>query len=191
MHVVEEEYISQTNLDQTFSELSEKNSLEASIHSTIENRTHKTQTPHPTLVWIDFVDRKLTFGTVDQRHVILRNIKDLPSFPLAISHIPTMHCIAVLCREFPQYPYFGKIMNQDDKFDLVDFLTEDKKEQINKKKYNPRYDKQNSIDYENSKSLLGLGLDVSAIVGSDSQMFMPFHEIFHNFLERCERRFIH
>ncbi|KAA6388862.1 MAG: hypothetical protein EZS28_015611 [Streblomastix strix] len=181
MHVVEEEYISQTNQDQTFSEVSEKNSLEASIHSTIENPTHKTQTPHPTLVWIDFVDRKLTFGTVDQRHVILRNIKDLPSFPLAISHIPTMHCIAVLCREYPQYPYFGKIMNQDDKFEPRDFLIEDKKEQINKKQQNPRYDKQNSIDYENSKSLVGLGLDVSAIVGSDSQMFMPFHEIFHNF----------
>ncbi|KAA6369940.1 MAG: hypothetical protein EZS28_034533, partial [Streblomastix strix] len=138
-----------------------ENHLEASIHSTIENPTHKTQTPHPTLVWIDFVDRKLTFGTVDQRRVILRNIKDLPSLPLAVAPIPTLHCIAVLCREYPQYPYFGKILNSDDKFETKDFFNEDGKGQNNRKNQKPIYDKQNSIDYENSKSLVGLGLDLA------------------------------
>ncbi|KAA6370052.1 MAG: hypothetical protein EZS28_034422 [Streblomastix strix] len=137
MHVVEEEQVSQTNQDQTFSELSEKSNLEASIHSTIENPTHKTQTPHPTLVWIDFVDRKLTFGTVDQRRVVNRNIKDLPSLPLAVAHIPTMHCIAVLCREYPQYPYFGQIINSDDKFETEDFYNEDEKDQNNRKNQKP------------------------------------------------------
>ncbi|KAA6401256.1 MAG: hypothetical protein EZS28_003219 [Streblomastix strix] len=183
MHVVEEEQISQTNQDQTFSELSEKSSLEASVHSSVENSIDKTPTPHPTLAWIDFVDRKLTFGTVDQRRVILRNIKDLPSLPLAISHIPTMHCIAVLCREYPQYPYLNKIKNSDDEFETKDFFNEDGKDQNDTKQQKPRYDKMKNIDYENYQSVIGLGLDVSAIVGSDSQMFMPFHEIFHNFFQ--------
>jgi hypothetical protein len=38
-----------------------------------------------------------------------------------------MHCISVLFREYQQFPYFGKIMNSDDKFETKDFFNEDGK----------------------------------------------------------------
>ncbi|KAA6378796.1 MAG: hypothetical protein EZS28_025676, partial [Streblomastix strix] len=97
------------------------------------NTTIKTQIPHPNLVWIDYVDKRLTFGTVDKRNIILRQIKDLPSLPLSVMHIPTMHSLA------------------------------------------------------KSQSLIGLGLDVSGILGVDQQMYKPFHDLYMNYLQSREK----
>lgn len=99
MRIKDEEETSQINQDDISSDGSEKVSLPGSQISSKENATNKTPIAHPTLVYIDYVERRLTFGTIDKRNIILRNVKDLPSLPLSIAHIPTIHAIAVLCRE--------------------------------------------------------------------------------------------
>jgi hypothetical protein len=116
MRIVDEEISLKFNKNEDFDEENEKNSNNGSLHSSTGENTTKTDVPHPTLAWIDYVEQKLTFGTINKRRLITRNVKDMPSLPLAIAHVPTLHAIAVLCREHSQFPNYDPIKN--DKLDL-------------------------------------------------------------------------
>ncbi|KAA6403876.1 MAG: hypothetical protein EZS28_000600 [Streblomastix strix] len=106
MRVVDEQPTLSFKQDQESIDGSDKQSQKGSQVSSKGDDTQLTQIPHPTIAWIDYVEQRLTFGTIDKRRIITRQIKDLSSLPLSIAHIPTMHAIAVLCREYSQYPYY-------------------------------------------------------------------------------------
>ncbi|KAA6398865.1 MAG: hypothetical protein EZS28_005607 [Streblomastix strix] len=185
MRIKDEEETSQINQDDISSDGSEKVSLPGSQISSKENATNKTPIAHPTLVYIDYVERRLTFGTIDKRNIILRNVKDLPSLPLSIAHIPTIHAIAVLCREHSQYPYYDQAVENNKYFEQNNLSISEDKDEIAQKK--PQYYRDQNINYQNSKQLIGLGLDESGIVGVDRQMYMPFHEIFQDYLHQRKK----
>ncbi|KAA6373861.1 MAG: hypothetical protein EZS28_030612 [Streblomastix strix] len=112
MRVVDEQPSLQFLQDDNLNKGNDKIDLEKQSFNTNTEDTTKTQIPHPTVAWIDFTDQKLTFGTIDKRRIITRQIKDLPSLPLAVAHVPTMHAIAVLCREHSNYPYYEQTQEQ-------------------------------------------------------------------------------
>ncbi|KAA6367044.1 MAG: hypothetical protein EZS28_037429, partial [Streblomastix strix] len=85
MRVVDEQPSLQFLQDDNSNKGNDKNDLEKTSFNTNTEDTTKTQIPHPTVAWIDFTDQKLTFGTIDKRRIITRQIKDLPSLPLAVA----------------------------------------------------------------------------------------------------------
>ncbi|KAA6377208.1 MAG: hypothetical protein EZS28_027265 [Streblomastix strix] len=96
IHIVEEETSLEFNKNEDIYEENEKQDQNESQLNDKEVNKHKSQIPHPTVVWIDFTDQKLTFGTINKRHIVIRDVKDMPSLPLAVAHIPTLHAIAIL-----------------------------------------------------------------------------------------------
>ncbi|KAA6398068.1 MAG: hypothetical protein EZS28_006409, partial [Streblomastix strix] len=166
---------------------SDDNSLFGSLPSIIGENSHKTDIPHPTIAWIDYLEQKLTFGTINKRRMVTRDIKDVSSQPLAIAHIPNMHAIAILCREHSSYPYDNAVeeyqQEQNNKKDKISTLKQ--------KEYNDRKQiEQGVVQYKGSGitgSLMGLGLDVTGIVGNESQMYMPFHDLYTNYLQESEK----
>ncbi|KAA6376302.1 MAG: hypothetical protein EZS28_028172 [Streblomastix strix] len=158
MRVTDEKPSLQYKDDDDCNELSDSNSQSQSQSSLEGVGTHKTEIPHPTLVWIDYVDRKLTFGTIDKRSVLTRQIKDLPSIPLAIAHIPTLHAIAVLCQEYTKYTLTNQVQPENIDFDINNFYKQDQKRQnLSKLKEKGT---QYYLNRENYTSFAGLGLDI-------------------------------
>ncbi|KAA6392314.1 MAG: hypothetical protein EZS28_012158 [Streblomastix strix] len=184
MRIKEEEQTQYPNSDDKSSDGDEMNSQQESLQ-TLKGLTQKTQTPYPTLAWIDYVERRLTFGTVDKRSVLLRKVKDLPSLPLSIAHIPTLHAIAVLCREYSQQPYYNYFDEENQNFDYTELFSTKEKE----------YEEGNLLDMndkqvvipESQKSLVGLGIDFSGIVGVDQQQYFPYHDLFMSYLSQREK----
>lgn len=64
---------------------------------------------------------------MDKRCVLTRKIKDLPTVPLGIAHIPTLHAIAILCREYSPYPYYETNESENKDFNSNNFFISDKK----------------------------------------------------------------
>ncbi|KAA6396670.1 MAG: hypothetical protein EZS28_007805 [Streblomastix strix] len=181
IRVVDEELTLQQYQSDNKSEYSEKNSMDRSQQSQQIDSTVKTEIPHPTLVWIDYVDKKLTFGTIQKRKTILRDVKDLPSLPLAVAHLPSLHAVAVLCREYSQYPYYEQVQELNENFDRNEFLkAEDTRQE--QEKTSIKYGMKDLDNNFSSSSLVGLGLDVSGILGVDPHMFQPYYQIFHNYV---------
>ncbi|KAA6400614.1 MAG: hypothetical protein EZS28_003855 [Streblomastix strix] len=112
MRIKEEDAQLQSIKDESSNLNEETSLLNNSQHVSGSNTTSKTPVPHPTLAWIDYVQKRLTFGAIDRRNIVIRDVKDIPSQPIAIAHIPTLHAIAVLCREPSQNPY--QIKSKDD-----------------------------------------------------------------------------
>ncbi|KAA6401946.1 MAG: hypothetical protein EZS28_002535 [Streblomastix strix] len=67
----------------------------------------------PTLAWIGGISHTLTYGTIDKRRQINRVVKELPTVPISIAYLPSLHAIAVLLREHSLYPYFVNEVNND------------------------------------------------------------------------------
>ncbi|KAA6394491.1 MAG: hypothetical protein EZS28_009981, partial [Streblomastix strix] len=165
---------------------SEDNSQQGSLLSAIGESSHKTDIPHPIIAWIDYLEQKLTFGTINKRRMVTRDIKDVSSQPLAIAHIPNMHAIAILCREHSSYPYDNAV----EEYQQEQYSQNNKISTLKQKEYNDRKQiEQGVVQYKGSGitgSLMGLGLDVTGIVGNDSQMYMPFHDLYTNYLQERE-----
>ncbi|KAA6390340.1 MAG: hypothetical protein EZS28_014132, partial [Streblomastix strix] len=105
MRVVDEQPSLQFLQDEEMSTKSEKNSIRGSQRSTQVDDTIVTQVPHPTVAWIDFTDQKLTFGTIDKRRIITRQVKNLPSLPLAVAYVPIIHAIARMIKLIKTYSH--------------------------------------------------------------------------------------
>ncbi|KAA6400050.1 MAG: hypothetical protein EZS28_004423 [Streblomastix strix] len=65
----------------------------------------------PSMAWIGGSTHTLTYGTIDKRRRMNRIVKDLPSSPIQITYLPSLHAIAVLVREQSIYPYFMNDQN--------------------------------------------------------------------------------
>ncbi|KAA6385546.1 MAG: hypothetical protein EZS28_018927, partial [Streblomastix strix] len=183
MRVVEESLLPFAK-DQEKTDENDNKSEKISMISTKDNNTDKSEIQHPSLCWIDNIEKKLIFGTIDKRRILTRSVKDLPSLPLAISHIPNLHAIAVLCREHSQNQFNNSGQYEQQGIDK-DYFFNEKDKAPNDRNFKDLHDNQN-ITYENSKTLDGLGIDISGIIGTGN-MHMPYHELYINYLQQREK----
>ncbi|KAA6383367.1 MAG: hypothetical protein EZS28_021107 [Streblomastix strix] len=83
----------------------------------------------PTLLWIEDSTRTLKYGQIDKRRRMNRVVKDLPTAPISITYLPSLHAIAVLLREQSLYPYF---VNENDQ--NIEDESQEKNNNINQQK---------------------------------------------------------
>ncbi|KAA6390807.1 MAG: hypothetical protein EZS28_013666 [Streblomastix strix] len=156
---------------------------------TVTNKGAQEATqPHPTLAWIGYADKTLTFGTTDKRRSLIREVKEISSLPIAVAHVPSVHAIAVLCREHSQYPHYLGFSKENV---IIDQASIKSKHQDKKDRDQDSDDEQQTkSDTDiNSAGVVGLGMDVSAVIGPDQQRRMAYHEIFMDYLkEKNEER---
>ncbi|KAA6386723.1 MAG: hypothetical protein EZS28_017749 [Streblomastix strix] len=77
--------------------------------------------PNPNIAWIgNESNSQITFGVISKQQAMNKQVKQLPSVPIAISHLAPLHAIAVLIREEFKYMNVDAETDEDQNVDGQD-----------------------------------------------------------------------
>ncbi|KAA6379553.1 MAG: hypothetical protein EZS28_024921 [Streblomastix strix] len=148
----------------------------------------------PTLAWIGQTTQTLTYGTIDKRRQINRVVKELPTVPISIAYLPSLHAIAVLIREQQQkYPCLENENSQSIGNDL-----EEKQHNFEVLNDYSNMNEKNTQEQENNESACkekfsklhhtydfeGLGLDMIINSNINHVRETPFRKIVDQYLKK-------
>ncbi|KAA6381293.1 MAG: hypothetical protein EZS28_023180 [Streblomastix strix] len=94
--------------DREFGQIKVNQNMDYFDENDIQN---EEQNSLPTLLWIEDSTRTLKYGQIDKRRRMNRVVKELPTAPISITYLPSLHAFAILLREQSLYPYF---LNEND-----------------------------------------------------------------------------
>ncbi|KAA6391554.1 MAG: hypothetical protein EZS28_012918, partial [Streblomastix strix] len=89
--------------DREFGQIKMNQIMDYFDENDIKNETKNSLLP--TLLWIEDSTRTLKYGQIDKRRRMNRVMKELPTAPISITYLPSLHAFAVLLREQSLYPY--------------------------------------------------------------------------------------